>query len=116
MTDWARIQGDVKQKLARAKAAPAILHKQGAPTGPAHAPTYPTTDHPCVALLGNFSGQERDGTSIAMTDVKMMVPALDVEPTATDTISVGERVYEIVAVMPYMPGGVVLYWKLAARR
>jgi hypothetical protein len=93
-----------------------IIRRRGAATGPAYEPTYgPDTEHRCNVVLDTFTAREREGTSIAATDTKIMVSTLDIEPTAADTIEVDGTVYEIVDAMPLNPGGVVLMWILQAR-
>lgn len=92
------------------------IKRRGEATGPAYAPVYgPDTEHTCNVVLDTFSAREREGTSIAATDTKIIASALDIEPTAADTIAVDGVSYEIVDAMPLNPGGVVLMWTLVAR-
>ena len=80
-------------------------------------PIYgPDVPHRCNVVLDTFTAREREGTSIASTDVKLLASALDIAPTAADTIEVDGKTYEIVDAMPLNPGGVALMWTLQARR
>lgn len=118
-----RIAAKVAQALGKAATATGdgpligIIRRRGPKTGPDYEPTYgPDTEHSCNVLLGTFTAREREGTSIAATDIKITASALDIEPTAAETIEVGGEAYEIVDAMPLNPGGVVLMWTIQARR
>lgn len=95
----------------------ATLIRRARTGGPDHAPTYGVsrTEAPCI--LGTFTGRERDGTSIAATDLKVTlaaIPGLDI--TTADRLEVAGQVYDLVEAMPTKPGGVTLKWTLAARK
>ena len=95
----------------------ATIRRRGTATGPAFAPTYgPDTLHTCTVVLSHYSARERDETSIAAADVKVLASAMDIDPTSADTLVVNGVDYEIVEATPVQPGGVVLMWEIQARR
>ena len=92
------------------------IKRRGPATGPAYEPTYgPDAEHRCNVVFSRFTAREREGTSIEATDIKIIASALDITPTAADTIEVDGTSYEIVDAMPLQPGGVALMWTIAAR-
>ena len=119
----AAIAAEVAAALAEAGAATgtgpliATIRRRGTATGPAYNPTYgPDTLHTCTVVLSHYAARERDDTSIAAADVKVLASAMDIDPTPADTLVIGFVDYEIVEAMPLDPGGVVLMWTLQARK
>lgn len=90
--------------------------RRGALIGPAYNPTYAAdTLHSCVVIVRGYTAREREGTSIAATDLRVLASVLDINPTAADRLQVAGVTYEIVDAMPLQPGGVVLMWTLQVR-
>ena len=124
MTTGATLAAEVAAGLAEASAATgngtplvATILRRSRTGGPDHAPTFATsrTTAPCV--LGTFSAREREGTSIAATDLKVTLAAIPgLELSSGDRLEVAGLVYDIVEAVPVRPGGVALMWTIRARR
>jgi len=114
--DWDAITAEVGDALAEVGQS-AHIRRKGTATGPAYAPVYgPDTLHSFTAIVGDWTARDRDGTSIAATDIKITASVMDISPTAADTVVIAGVEYEIVTAMPLQPGGEVLLWEIAARR
>ena len=70
-----------------------------------------STEYACNLILSQYSARDRDGTNITTRDVKAMIsPDAATEPLNGDRLRVQGITYSVVNVMPYRPGGVVLYY------
>ena len=83
---------------------------------------YPPTpgadsEFPCDVIVSQYSSADKDGTNIQMGDVKLLMASdAATDPRGGDRVRVSGNVFDVVSVAPYMPGGVVLYWTVQARR
>jgi hypothetical protein len=83
--------------------------------------TYPPTpgttqEYTCKMILTDYSARDRDGTNITDRDVKAMIAAdAETAPQNGDRLRVSGRTYSFVNVMPYQPGGTVLFYNAQVR-
>jgi hypothetical protein len=70
----------------------------------------------CTLILSEYSARDRDGTNITHRDLKAMIaPDAETIPRNGDSLAVQGRTYSIENVMPYQPGGTVLYYMAQVR-
>lgn len=83
--------------------------------------TYPPTagsetSYDCTLVLSEYSAMDRDGTNITTRDVKVLIASdAETDPRNGDRLEVSGNTYELVNVIPVMPGGTVLLWRCQAR-
>ena len=95
------------------------LHKR---TPAAYAPSSGTasvteTDYSCTGAVLNFPATLIDGTLIQRGDRKIILSArgLTVEPDDGDTMTIGTKKVNIIAVKPVAPDGTVVIYILQVR-
>lgn len=112
--DYARPRATASRLLARFGLTGAI--RRYAASGSPHDPTLTPTDY-AATLFDDPDGWQGaiDGTLVRMTDKKVIVSVLAIQPTESDKIVIGGSEYEIVRVMPLSPSGVDVMWTIQAR-
>lgn len=85
------------------------------PTGPSYAPVYGADlEYTASCIRSNFTVQERAANLVGESELLFLVEAEDltITPSTTDRFKVDGVTYQVKAVDPVSPGGVVLMWKV----
>ncbi|WP_415916300.1 hypothetical protein SE336_15885 [Xanthomonas arboricola] len=96
----------------------AQLQRAGVPTGPPHNPQPgPATRHDCKVVELEYSLTNRDATLVLKGDkLGLISTAIDVAPTLSDRIVLGNDLFTFIDLQPLSPGGQVLLYEFHARR
>jgi len=96
---------------------PAVLVRQGAPTGPEWEPV-PGVDVPyAVVLLETRTfDRNRDSALVQQGDrIGLISPAVAVEPQMSDRLQLDGAEYHFVELRPLNPGGLNMFYRFLAR-
>ena len=94
----------------------ATLLKPGTNTGPEYAPVLGApTEHPLTVVLIAFSDEEREGTLIEATDLKVLADATGAAPTVADKLVIDDVAHTIHGVTQLAPAGIPLMYTIWAR-
>lgn len=91
----------------------------GTGTDPWNTGSGTVTDYPVRFVLVDYAERDRDGTLVQVNDRQAIIAvgALTVEATEADKlVDASGTVFEIVAMRPLSPGGVVLLYQAQVRR
>jgi hypothetical protein len=112
-----RLQATAKRLIAK-YGADAQIERDGAPTGPPHAPQPGApVRHACKAVETEYSLTNRDATLVLAGD-KLGIISTDVAvvPTKDDRLVLGGELYHLIDLQPLSPGGQTLLYEFHARR
>jgi hypothetical protein len=95
------------------------FERAGAPGGDPWNPTPGTpTFHTATVAVVDYEQEHRDGTLIQANDLRVLVSVegLDIEPSLSDRLAIGDAEYSIANVTPLAPDGTPRMYELQVRR
>jgi len=117
--DYNRLKTQVAEKLIRENGKLAYIIRQGTPTGPAYNPTLPAPTRLEVKFVETqYSMTDRNETLVQVGDKMGLISTeTGVTPEKSgDKIEIDGTIYQFLDVKPLNPGGVVLLFKIHARK
>lgn len=121
--DWAAIAQEINEAVASvqdvndASLGVATLRRRGEQTGPAYNPTYgPDVEYTANGVQSFYTARDREGTTIRVSDLKIMLTGLQTEPKTSDRLVWAGEELEIVDFVKEAPAGKAIYYELQCRR
>ena len=97
---------------------PALIECEGGePVNPWDDPSTTITFYDCTVSVGKYDQAYTDGTLIQESDrrVFLSLEGLEIEPTLSDRLAIGDDTFSIAAIHPLAPDGEVRFYEIQAR-